>query len=376
MSKMGFPKINRNDVEASNFLITAKDENTFTITYNGDRFFVPRSGIAKNGKHEDITAKVGTIVHSMADPTTEYIVSPYRVLLRSDVEEYTTDVLRRNGDIVVGLQRDADVQKQVDARIIYYDEVKASFNKELTGKEAVDKIKIIHERYLRELDTVGSPFYNNLNKMRELETKEIREEVLYLKVPNTVKLEYNIDRRKNTSKEDAEKMHIQASLGLSEIAKMVRLPSEGMVISITDKGPKARAYAIFTEVFSGTNDGARIFMHETMHALDCQFGRINSVYDHGFDLNAKAQKFLFRRVGDEKPIPLSVATGNKKYGPDEVTRKDKFFNAYIGKDYGNKSSEVNSMGVEYMWADPLKFVNADEDMFSFIFDSIRGRDVS
>ena len=48
---------------------------------------------------------------------------------------------------------------------------------------------------------------------------------------------------------------------------------------------------------------------------------------------------------------IRALTGNTKYDPTEMTRKDQFINPYIGKDYNGSAYELVSMGFEYALTD-------------------------
>lgn len=67
------------------------------------------------------------------------------------------------------------------------------------------------------------------------------------------------------------------------------------------------------------------------------------------EILAKSTEFLLKRVAGEKVERLSTLTGNAAYG-FEGTRKDKFFNPYVGKVYGSETvpdaTEILSMGLE------------------------------
>jgi hypothetical protein len=60
------------------------------------------------------------------------------------------------------------------------------------------------------------------------------------------------------------------------------------------------------------------------------------------------------------------------YGRDELTRKDKFIDAYMGKDYKGQASEILSMGLEYFFKDPYKLATKDPEYFNFIYKLVRG----
>jgi SPP1 gp7 family putative phage head morphogenesis protein len=96
--------------------------------------------------------------------------------------------------------------------------------------------------------------------------------------------------------------------------------------------------------------------------------------------NAAAKKaivdFLNRRTKGEKPEKLKKLTGIN-YDRTEIARPDKFIDPYVGKVYGDdpenpRSTEVLSMGLEWMFEDPLKFAKADPEHFELIIWIMRG----
>lgn len=89
-------------------------------------------------------------------------------------------------------------------------------------------------------------------------------------------------------------------------------------------------------------------------------------------VHERCLEFLQYRTRGEDPKPLRELTGNSKYGEHEVARPDKFFNPYCGKDYGTRSTEILSMGVERLTKEPKEFYNTDPEYFNFCVGIIRG----
>jgi len=103
-------------------------------------------------------------------------------------------------------------------------------------------------------------------------------------------------------------------------------------------------------------------VHEASHFVE--FGNSH--------VHERCLEFLRYRTAGEDAKPLRELTGNMKYRPDEMARPDKFFNPYCGKDYGDRSTEILSMGVERLTLDPKKFYNTDPEYFKFCVGIIRG----
>jgi hypothetical protein len=62
--------------------------------------------------------------------------------------------------------------------------------------------------------------------------------------------------------------------------------------------------------------------------------------------------------------PLASITGNNAHRPEEVAFRDRFREPYVGKVYdGGRATEVMSMGLQYLYEDPLRFRNADPEHY-------------
>lgn len=80
-----------------------------------------------------------------------------------------------------------------------------------------------------------------------------------------------------------------------------------------------------------------VIMHEMGHHLEHQNGRIADASRH----------FLESRTDGEDAARMSVLSGNKSYGRDELAKKDKFYDPYVGKTYeAARSTECVAMGIE------------------------------
>lgn len=133
------------------------------------------------------------------------------------------------------------------------------------------------------------------------------------------------------------------------------------------KKTRGRAY-----YFSGnihvkvTESRKRVIIHETGHA----FEKFN------VEILKAANEFLRHRCGSEQPVALSKIYPRHGFGRDEIARPDKFTSAYVGKVYGpignQTSTEVISMGLEQLYAEPYKFATEDPEYFEFIISVLRG----
>lgn len=106
----------------------------------------------------------------------------------------------------------------------------------------------------------------------------------------------------------------------------------------------------------------RAIVHEIGHGFEVRGG----LYD-------KAKTYYDKRTQGETLEKLGTVTGNNNFSDDELTRKDKWMNPYMGKQYASKSTEIVSMGVEYFYAEPEKLAQHDPETFDFIYNLLRGR---
>lgn len=111
--------------------------------------------------------------------------------------------------------------------------------------------------------------------------------------------------------------------------------------------------------------GGKTLAHEVGHILET---RDKNVLQKAIDFHAK------RTVGQQE-IALSKIDKGKNYKSSERAFPDKFPDPYCGKIYRKgmdvQATEIVSMGLEYMYSDPIKFLRDDPEYFGFIFDLLR-----
>lgn len=119
----------------------------------------------------------------------------------------------------------------------------------------------------------------------------------------------------------------------------------------------ARGSGQATEINTqGTGQGAQQTMtHETGHLMET-----SNRYTYG-----RAEEWRNSRTSGESLVTMSKVTGNMNYDKDEVTKPDKFFHPYIGKEYSHESTEVISMGIENLIHQPATMAK-DPDYRDFI----------
>ena len=160
-------------------------------------------------------------------------------------------------------------------------------------------------------------------------------------------------------------MRIRLQKAEDFIAAVVRDPKANkMEVGVVQLQPRSRAYANKHRKIIAMSPEAqtRTYVHELGHHLE---------YSNP-SWKKKIDAWRARRTAGEKLQTLNDMTGNTHYRSNEVGYKDEFMNPYIGKVYEHGSTEVLSMGIEELFADPVGFIQKDPDMFDFIVDLLRG----
>ena len=104
--------------------------------------------------------------------------------------------------------------------------------------------------------------------------------------------------------------------------------------------------------------GADTIVHELGHHMELTSA-------HGTE-SGMARDMVYDRKATDKPLPLRRLTGNKSYALDEKAYGDRFVDAYVGKVYNSgPHTEVLSMGLQQMYADPVSFYKNDREHFLF-----------
>jgi hypothetical protein len=116
------------------------------------------------------------------------------------------------------------------------------------------------------------------------------------------------------------------------------------------------------------SDAKATMVHELAHIIE---GNDKYVTD-------MAQMFLAHRVRGEKSVKLNSVIKGAKYDDTEMGRKDNFDKTfdlnqsyYIGKDYGKHASEVLSMGMEQLYANPKNFIEKDPEYAHFVISVLQ-----
>lgn len=217
---------------------------------------------------------------------------------------------------------------------------------------------------------------DNLQKARDAVTENVRRVEGYavadrkaLQTPTGIKIEPQFDDRRSFPKTKPERKD-RVLMVVDELNKLIDATAwPNKEKRLWFKHIKGRAHYIHTERTVRVNLDApreiRTIAHEIAHGLE---------KSNADNLQA-ANDFLNYRTRGEVPVRLKKLRPNQ-YRSNEMTRPDKFADPYVGKLYGTVGNqnytEVISMGVEQMFADPLKFAQEDPEYFDFILTILRG----
>ena len=123
-----------------------------------------------------------------------------------------------------------------------------------------------------------------------------------------------------------------------------------------------RSYQSGSDVFISPSGDFTSVVHELGHAVE---------HFHP-DVLRSSLAFLDRRTAGEAARHLADIFPRGSFRVAEMTRADAFIDAYVGKDYRRRATEIFSMGIEYMAKDPLSFWRRDPEHFAYIWDIMRG----
>lgn len=119
-------------------------------------------------------------------------------------------------------------------------------------------------------------------------------------------------------------------------------------------------------VYFNPNADVGAVIHELSHYLDWDNQKVRSM----------VSTYLSSRTVGEQAVTLDSIYPNRGFAPHEMTKKDRFSDAYMGKEYPSSKgvlTEITSMGLERIWRNPLKFIKDDPDYFEFIMSKVLNR---
>ena len=203
----------------------------------------------------------------------------------------------------------------------------------------------LHDLRLEHLDASRSILENSGRPRVDVSTTG------WLTTPAPSRWEHEIDRFSKLIPADLEFPHVDVEL----------MPENDAKGKPTRAHYNEKAKTCFIDPKSG--DG--VVVHELGHHLEASNPAIHQA----------AMAFLNERRQKDKHYKMEKLTKLRPqcaYRDDEVAFKDKFIDPYIGKDYRGTATEVISMGLQYMYSDPVKLATEDPDYFRFLYRTLRG----
>jgi len=157
---------------------------------------------------------------------------------------------------------------------------------------------------------------------------------------------------------DATKKKINEGLAfVSQVVNEKNHPQ--FIMALRTSSGRASAGRATIHLPDSTN--VRTVVHELGHTIE----------DSNPEIRKQARVFLYKRTEGEQAQSLKKLTG-VNYDADEVAKKDKFMNPYMGKIYDSGSTEIISMGLEELYANPVTFAKRDPEYFEFIIGVLQG----
>lgn len=263
----------------------------------------------------------------------------------------------------------------VDERAFFNSRLKQSQRVDIFKQPELIKIKARRAEVLTE--------HRLAREQLELARARVRESVhKHLKVSNPTPIEWvNPEKFKRLRDKAWKSKAVEAREFLSQVTSKDALDRLNVDIVKIRKG--SRAFATPGTVNVATDDAVRVFVHELGHTVEFA--------DKG--AAKRTVEFLWKRAAADPRgrRQLKRIVSGSGYGNGEYAWEDKFINPYIGKDYRRSAglsvpqgelkllpgaapppTEVLSMGVELLYADPVGFARKDPGMFDFIVDLLRG----
>ncbi|MGB1284969.1 MAG: phage portal protein [Aggregatilineales bacterium] len=137
-------------------------------------------------------------------------------------------------------------------------------------------------------------------------------------------------------------------------------------VSVRRKRSRAYFDQASGDIYISEYDKPETYIHEFGHAIEAADPAIH----------ARCVEFLEARTAQESEQPMSVLMPGRGYRANEVTKADAFPDPYVGKQYISRNktyaTEILSMGLQYLYTDPVTFQRTDPEYFEFIISITRG----
>jgi len=246
-------------------------------------------------------------------------------------------------------------------------EIEAKYTDEITRKT---ELRIIGRKFTKEFEQYGHEL-SELYKQQEKITKETFD-LLAIKKGELPKWSINHVKGGNIGK--TRKDFIGETM--QDIGKLIK--------GIADKNPDTTKINIYVLKSTESKRASYNTSTKTINLSTSYFKlherqRISIAHEFGHHLEHNnpeiykmAKEFLDKRGAGETPTFLNDLQPDRKYDKTEKVFKDKFLDPYCGKIYSDNSTEIVSMGLQYLTENPGKFADEDPEYFDLMIDILHG----
>jgi hypothetical protein len=259
-------------------------------------------------------------------------------------------------DVVKKLNK--SITPEVEDIVFRYE--KAANNKSQLHKEMLDHMINNREKERLETRDKWHESVEQLNKLQaqyEIQVDKLREAV-------SIPVSDRGDLKWNTNSTDSSYWAANPSNLESGIKIIERYTSKSILVDVTVNRNNGREYASRSGIYVSSGTSPSVIAHEIAHVVEMRNKHILQ----------KSVDFLNKRAKGEKLRTLKSLTG-RNYGRNEKAYKDDWEklggDAYSGKYYNDSATEILSMGIERLHADPLKFYRSDPEYFEFVVKTLQ-----
>jgi hypothetical protein len=369
-------------------IITNKNYGNYTRAKRMDKAFVTDMNLTHNSL--SLSEELGNVYseYMLTGKVTNVVGEEF-----IETTSWAQKLFNRNSDItgskwtVFGKNKYSDLMqriiKGVDtvAPVVQVEGIKVAINGQVKSDGTYDKAEDVRKELIALFRLESKVTQEDLDKTIEISKK--------MKDANDM-IRFNALRLERQRLVDA--YNYNKEIFLEKARELLRVSNKHKVIDITKQNTLSKKHEEqikeFTRWFSSDVvtgrwevtvsevTGIRAFMGKFMKLAPRDTAAFHEM-GHWFEQKCddktrmKIKLFLAKRGAGEYPVKLKTITG-VGYGDDEICRKDKFIDPYIGKIYAGGETEIMSMGIDLMYTDPVKLATEDPEMFDFIYDTIRG----
>jgi len=259
-------------------------------------------------------------------------------------------------DVIKKLNK--SITPEVEDIVFRYE--KAANNKAQLHKEMLDHMINGRERERLEVRDKWHESIEQLNKLRpqyQIQVDKLRDAV-------SIPVSDRGDLKWTANSTDSSYWAANSSNLESGIKIIERYTSKSILVDVTVNRNNGREHASRSGIYVSAGTSPSVIAHEIAHVVEMRNKHVLQ----------KSVDFLNKRAKGEKLRTLKSLTG-RNYGRNEKAYKDDWEklggDAYSGKYYNDAATEILSMGIERLHADPLKFYRSDPEYFEFVVKTLQ-----